>query len=318
MPDPQPRNPNRAVRTYYAVLLWLAETCDRSEFQWFNSFVQKFYRHLLIPLIAIRLNATLKAQEKIQLSIRHSAATRHRFNTFFSDVDLTAIAPHSSEETYQRIRSHLLKWKRWIPSLGELEIYSQEEWNNLQKWLEEFGSTYSFLRDLRKTGWMAREKREHLIPYHQKKAERSHDILVQKHSPQGTWIHPLKKFLAHYTCLLPLSAQPIQWPIYSRYLGYRMNPSSAGALTADELHLSTEETLILLTLCPVIQDYPKQLQDLAQELRKTPEFRANAHALSAIEWTMARGFNRGSPRELPWMPQWLVDLESSFLDTRAL
>jgi hypothetical protein len=127
----------------------------------------------------LRLASTLKARNKqnpVKWLARHSVLNPGQFHLALSDIDLAAIFRRPpSQEDLDRLAKFYRKTRNLIPSFGEVEVYTQAEWNVRQRILDVpgVGSLIKALWNFRKMGWIEKTLSPDIHPYHLYKKERA-------------------------------------------------------------------------------------------------------------------------------------------------
>jgi hypothetical protein len=118
---------------------------------------------LFKPLLFFSLKNEL-GSKLIDLQVRNSILTMEYFHFFYSDVDLSLILVDCDFDHLTKVRKILAKFKRFYPFMGEVEIYSQNEWLELIQLKEKNNFLYSQARVIRKYFWMGAPDDLHQSP----------------------------------------------------------------------------------------------------------------------------------------------------------
>lgn len=266
------------------ILFWLARVTERPIFRPFHQRVRRFYEGTLQRFVKKRL---IKAfpESKLDLILRHSAATGEGFNAFMSDADFTVVigVPFSLEKSDQ-ILNHYLRLKTFLPMLGEIEIFSRSEFERLNALWQREGSLLQLLRDIKKIRWMERKIESHSHPYHIYKAKRATQRLVFKYEDYIPQIDALKvkqnyrllgKGLSrelknlvpvHELSVAITSSLPRSFSTYSHDID-----ATVGSDTKAALCLDREVAICLLSLLPSHDDDDIQLKAVLDLIRNITE-----------------------------------------------
>jgi hypothetical protein len=88
------------------------------------------------------------------LELRNSILTAEYFHFLYSDIDLAVVLKSCEFPELTKVRKILVRYKRFYPPMGEVEIYSVEEWERLLQLKREVESLYVPARSIRKYFWM--------------------------------------------------------------------------------------------------------------------------------------------------------------------
>ena len=117
---------------YYGGLLFFARLTCCLLFWPFHQVVRFAYRRILIPIMNWRLRGQFPISIQVRLEPRHSVKDGRGFNAFLSDIDLSAYLEAPTDENARVIREFVQSWRKYLPFIGELEIYSFDEKRKLQ------------------------------------------------------------------------------------------------------------------------------------------------------------------------------------------
>jgi hypothetical protein len=110
-----------------------------------------------------------------QWVLRNSLTEPWNFSPLFSDIDLALIVEEANQNNLyveEKLTRHA-KLKKWFKILGEVEVYSPEEWQIKTQLLMHHGDLIAYSRSLRKINWMKGDFRNRKGPYHRAKALRA-------------------------------------------------------------------------------------------------------------------------------------------------
>lgn len=161
-------------------LLVAAQKTDAGIGRVFHEVVRLIYLGPVLLFLSRVLRPKGISSDKFELIARHSSTSASDFNAFMSDLDLSAVLPDEMIEYSSEVVRRFFYWKRKLPFIGELELYSRSELEELQKTFIEPNGVYPSIRRVRKLSWM-----ENLLPnavseYHRFKAERSISKILSK------------------------------------------------------------------------------------------------------------------------------------------
>lgn len=162
------------------LLLVAAQKTDTGIGRAFHEMVRLIYLGPVLQFLARVLRPKGISADKFDLIARHSSTSASDFNAFMSDLDLSVVLPDDKIEYSFEVVQRFFYWKRKLPFIGELELYSRSELEELQKIFAEPNGVYPAIRRVRKLSWM-----ENLLPnaiseYHRFKAERSISKILSK------------------------------------------------------------------------------------------------------------------------------------------
>ncbi len=168
--------------------------------------------HLEIPLIRFIL---LSAGAK-EVKLRNSILTPRYFHVLMSDIDISVAFDGEAKFLYDVSKM----MKRFLPNLGEIEIYHLNEWDELET-LSRSPAEDFWLRliQLRKFQWIRKANAQTRTEYHQVKASRAMSILLEKlsHSEppfRGDALFPeVLGASSTYTISLPIQSQFLEHDI---------------------------------------------------------------------------------------------------------
>jgi hypothetical protein len=145
------------------LLYLLAQTFQTKPFRPINEALRLFLVRAMPGFVQLALGG--------KWVLRNSLTEPWNFNPLFSDIDLTLIVEERNQsDVYveKKLQQHA-RLKRWFKILGEVEVYSPEEWQIKNQLLEHHGELIAYSRSLRKINWMKGDFRNRQGPYHRAK-----------------------------------------------------------------------------------------------------------------------------------------------------
>jgi len=288
-----------------------AQVLDRPQMSSFNGMGRKAY----LVLLPILLQSTLP--KRVKLSLRHSAQNGHRFNLFLSDIDLSAFLEKPLEREISLVRKSISYWRKIIPSIGEIEIYTFDEKRELDEIYLKHQEIISFFHNLRKIEWMEAALHVSKSEYHAYKASRSISICLSKISQDlapirsGSLLQTspfverfiTENFSSELGDLTRNSTLP-EAVVDSKFFA---SPIFCGGPSGDKgLKLSRETGHLLLSVIPGSSFFPREVFERVIYLRTGYPRLVELHRdLSRYEMLMFRAFVRSQARELKWMSDWI-------------
>lgn len=264
-----------------------------------NDVVRKIYLRFLPPYVTGVLQKRAPAL-KIQLLARNSVAEPGAFNIFLSDLDFTLIVDR--EPATEELRSILDGYARLARSLwflGELEVYTREEWRILDQVKSEAGSAVDLIWNLRKLLWQKQALASAPSAYHRAKAKRSIRRTFEK----------LRTPLADLDCAF--GEMEISRAIHRNTSGWIRHPEDAATFRGFATYLQwplTDVSAVFLASLPdgEVVEYDRRHSILA--IRERPEVARRFAAVSASELLLCRTKRRFFPREhFPIWEDYLVE-----------
>lgn len=138
----------------YGALLILGELFELKLFSPINFTIRLVYLHFLCPAIKMQILNFSKIPGA-EIVFRHSLTSAWGFNGAYSDIDFTFVTDKKiSEIEVHRVHEATARVKKSFPMLGEIEIFTQEEFSKLRNLDQEHGALLLFLRDVKKISWM--------------------------------------------------------------------------------------------------------------------------------------------------------------------
>lgn len=199
--------------------------------------------------------------------------------------------------------------------MGEFEIYTLTEFEDVRKNMDILGEDFLFLRNLRKIGWIEDDLQNFKTPYHKKKATRSLEkIFMKYHVPfrQAHHNHVTQMSSAVEEFLLKFDLVKINEKYQKKfvnYLGFTVAKKSEQLELAERgLKLNANQCLILLSLIP-FQSEDADLDFKIRALRENSKIFDFWSNLLEIEILTLTAVYRGNTEKFPWMPCWIDKLK---------
>lgn len=150
-----------------SLLLFLAKSFENQYLKVFNEIV----REVLAKSVPIGLELLTGGK----WVVRHSATQKGDYNIFFSDVDLALIVKKADQNDLflEKVLSRYELLKKLFLFLGEIEVYSLEEWQEKKSLAQDNLALLKLSRSYRKMKWMKADFKKNKDSYHKAKAFRS-------------------------------------------------------------------------------------------------------------------------------------------------
>lgn len=267
---------------------------------------------------ALRLASQCKAmgrQNPVKWVARHSVLRPGQFQLALSDIDLSVVYLRSpSEEDLQRLAAFYRQARNWVPSLGEIEVYTRAEWNTRQRIVAVpgVGALIKALWNFRKMGWIENSLLNNPHPYHLYKKERALAACWRKLGENPCAPGPYRRtqlglgFQAQLTAIfealdIPLPARSGAVEFYCDYL--QCTISTAGG-TNGMIHLPPHLALPWLAVLPPAQNLEPELEARVEELRAHPAVQRARKFVVLHQWLGAMSRLRTHPHTAkinePW------------------
>ncbi len=288
------------------MFLPLAIFFDASCFAPVHQFVRFLYANVVCSFLQFSLQR--KAGNRIKIFPRRSStekASARTFSLFFSDLDIGVCV--EQEQDIASIRNHFYQLKRCLLFLGELEVFTFQELEELKLLENDIGELYQFLRDMRKIGWIKGQlKTQKRNPYHRYKDHRALKNIKRKwslrsfHQPVLQATKLLKKYLGNTVGQLPRSCD-FSCSVFCPYLFLRVSLSPRKP--------QLQDWLLLLSCTPTWERGDAQLDEFICTIRKNYDgIRVIFEKLNRLEFLVATAFVRGAKEQEQWHPSWLNQL----------
>ncbi len=240
-----------------------------------------FLAQLLIIILSkfIFFGLKFKFPNISKIYLRHSVSTWLSYNLFLSDVDFTVVV--KDNESFDEILNFLLRLQKSLIFLGEFEIYTQSENNQLLRLQERAGDYWKLIFHLRKID--SRKIKDDQGEYGRLKRERS----------------KLKslKLISRYS----LNLEKIYFKSNETYLINSILTEAMFKYIGDGIYVnevSKEARLILLNIIPI-----QNKKSISVELRHLQELIANFEYLTCLS-------NKKFDCKNSDLANWISDLES--------
>jgi hypothetical protein len=233
------------------------------------------------------------------------------FNVFRSDIDYTLIISEDMGHEAARLYSVYEVWRRNLPMLGELEIYTQAEVDQRERLMLTHGPLLTYIQMLRK--WSRLHKERHSSPYHCEKSELARARILAHIAPSaGSSASArlgagLRDFLAREFGIRTPIEMPARFESASLFLGWSLATEDHSPHPS-RLTLPAPQLAVLLALLP---DYNHRGEIL--DLRREPKIAAAYAAVVMDELLICRSVARDPRRKEPDLAHWLSHLERELL-----
>jgi hypothetical protein len=295
------------IQLYYWCLDRAARLLETRPLNWISFLARQFYLFTLIPALRYRLK---KSFPKADLFIRGSLRTSSGFNLFFSDLDIGI----QSEDRFEEIAAWFASARKWIPSLGEVEIYTSTELVLLRQVLARRGDEHRFIRNIRKIGWKEQELQTAQTDYHRNKCLRSmrkcsRELGVPFGESAARSLQ-LESALNHFfysrSYVYPVDfdrqvARIQRYRLFCPYLGQEI-----GSTEDAKMRLSPTVGMLLLAVTPPAQRRRPKFDEFIDKIRSASlKINACYRDLEIIERLEFQGSRRGLPA--PKLEAWMND-----------
>lgn len=308
--------------TYYSTLLLLAKLTNHFLFKPIHKLVANIYVKIIVPQIETHLKLSVHDQE-VYLKPRHSVKSKNNFNCFLSDLDLSVVFKDSTDKlNCVNVVRRLKELKKFLPFIGEVEIYTQLEIDELSK-LQLKERSYDFLRNLRKIIWMKKSFATGATEYHRYKALRSIDLIyknnfsLESNSPgqleKAITIWANANFAKELGLIQTLLEQNEILPmteVYSDFLGYNFSSQPVSTARVNQLILEKKYIALLLALAPEDHHTMPQLNNsVSAIITSVPTLRTVRQNLARIEALVVLSWSKTQEPVPDWAPLWINRLE---------
>lgn len=307
-----------ATSTYYDTLLHLYRVTETSFFSPLHKSTKYLYRRPV--LWALQKSIAKHFSHNVpKLFARNSTAKKGHFNTFMSDLDLSAVFPETptSSENLRMLSFHQ-SWHKQLPFIGEIQIHTQEEYHRLAALERSRGDLISFLWSLRKIRWMEIALENYSTPYHKRKALRAIQsclIRLGCHRKAEPWgnisfldsssAKNLKKIFIRHGLSVPRHIKDNrEIRVFSPHMDFWI--SNKRSYTDNLLVLPGKTILIFLALLPPDQVYPEPIE----EIKKLPKIKKVKKQLLQYESLMVKSTLRTRPHLEKENLSWLEKIDA--------
>ena len=270
-----------------------------------NVILFPLYRYGLPRLLEFYLSQ--KANSNIRVFIRQGVKSSFKkFNFLFSDIDIgLVIEDHCDENSLKKNYYHL---KKYIKSLGEVEIYTSAEFDLYNKKPEVFLNLYYKIRKIRQLNWLRGRVQEQAWrgSYHRLKDHRKIFILISELKLKSSFnaVDAILEDLKNYTeNEFEFNNGDLSFEIPHIYCDYLSQSIS--------LKNQINNKIFLLAATPTANKGHDKLDDLIKTVRlKNPQVEKVFLQLNEHELLIARAFIRGAPQPEAWHKRWVSQLEA--------
>jgi hypothetical protein len=269
---------------------------------------------------------------EFRLIPRHSSTVAGDFNAFQSDLDLTVILDDSRLDCAGEVVTRYHRWKKRLPFMGELEIYSSSEHLRLERILQDESCVYPVIRRIRKLSWMEQALHDAPSRYHRAKMERSIAKILSKEDIDFSK-HPLdyraefsERVKSHMDCWFEGDffaefsdeTESMRQGIRSDYLATSLIVVQSRPPKPGELCLPEALIFTLLALTPRAHFEPSSVENLVCRLRSLPLVRKRWEEVSEIEYLTFQAVLRAQLSVSDADRHWLAGFNESFNLARSL
>lgn len=284
-------------------------------------------RVLLPPVLncvlRLRVWQRITIDGRADFFVRGSLLDLSDYNPFFSDWDIglvisdECLRDETWDENRRRILDRIQKLRKIIPPLGELEIYSRTEKQELDEIQNEIGPFYRRLRSLRKIKWVEDKLSEASGSVYQTvKARRGLQrcyarlgLAIEETFHSDGWIRALNEVsdfaIQEFGEAEVEGFDPEGREIYQPYLD-RNVPTAA---------LSRRQLVVLFSVLPPLKIENSSLESAVLQARRALRIRRACERLSRGEELIVQGVMRTFLRSDAGYEKWL---EALHLCSRAL
>lgn len=313
---------------YYTALLLLSKFTDQPIFRPLHALTAGVYMQVMTPFIQFKLRRTV-GDPTLRIIPRHSAQSGHNFNCFLSDLDLSVIFKKWDQDALLGIQviDCLQKLKKLMLFIGEVEIYTQHEADELDLEIKASEKAYNFIRPLRKVQWMRQSHEQGPSKYHKFKALRSIRLIFknvfssekndneQISTAISVWAescYPME--LKVIDKMLVENATLISDRVYSDYLGYHFLQDSK-LQSGNQIALEKRYVGLLLALVPEDHHGDPQLNFVVRKIiNEAPKLKKERHSLARIEALIVQSWSRTQYPVPDWAPLWIERLKQISVD----
>jgi hypothetical protein len=242
-----------------------------------------------------------------------------QFSVLESDLDCSILLPrpHTATELEQ-VKAAYRAAQRFLPFLGELEIYENWEHEIKSRILAEYGLELDFITQLRKWTWLKASYDRFESRYHRRKLARSLRRLQKRIGLQLETLFPgpsdgervMMAALSVLTRTLPQwknMTVPHFQEFRSGYLGWTIARAASQPRPENNFVIagSLSECSVLLAICPDSTFLQPQLKDALSEWREDSAVRRLLSAICIHEYITTLSVARTvTPEENPDLPHW--------------
>jgi hypothetical protein len=224
---------------------------------------------------------------------RNSIFDAERFNLFLSDIDFSVVG---NSEDFPKLLSVHHCLKKVLVNLGEIELYTEAEWETLSvSESSPLNSYWTTVYLIRKLKWQSRKLEASRTRYESLKHERGIAITLERLNSKSISL----KYNDVFSGLVPESpSQKFYLPRYSSFLEHQLTLSPApGAI----FFSSPEEVSTLLKVLPETEENPAHLWN-----KQVKHLLIKRERLLTLTSMRVRNF---SSAEKKLAEKWLEDLD---------
>lgn len=273
---------------------------------------------------ALRLASRLTTRNKnnpLKWIARHSVLNRGQFQLALSDIDLSVVYLRPpSEEDLNHLAAFYHQARNFVPSLGEIEVYTQAEWNTRQRILgiAGVGALIQTLWNFRKMGWIEKSLTTESHPYHVYKKERALAACWKKLGEEPNTPGPYRRanlslgFEAQLTDIfrtlnldIPAHSEPVEF-----YCDYLQCTITSIRSAKGMIQLPPGLALMLLAVLPPAQNLEPELENKVRALRACPAVERARKFIVLHQWLGAMSRLRTHPSTAKINEPWRQRLKS--------
>lgn len=196
--------------------------------------LHEFFRKAFLLISPHLINVLLARYGSVEwvLIPRHSLMEKGEFNLCMSDLDFSVIVTRPSD--VMKVRQFWSEARKWLPNLGEVEIYTRAERQLLDEWsTHEFAVWWRKLQLIRKWSWIAKAEMDH--PYHELKRIRALEKIRRKFTVTNRTVLGENHFFGEV-----LANNSLSFQLWSHYLNAWISGNHAAPDESDTLNLVFE------------------------------------------------------------------------------
>jgi hypothetical protein len=285
----------------------LARAADATRGPRFDAIHEAFRRFFLsgiIPSVGFVLRRALRPA-RVSLVARNSVLEPRNFRVFESDLDASLVFEGAvAEDSLALGRRLYARLQRWLPMLGELEIYERRELRLKEKVAAAAGPVVDMIWLLRKWSWQHKRLSEAPSLYHRRKAERSIRRIQDRLNLSGVALFPTAADARTVGARVDAQLKglprrdpggPIDAPAGFLEWGIRSSESAESRSGELRLFCAGPAALALLSILPDGEILCPQEREKLEDLRRTPQVARTLLAVALAEWSLLRSVERTNP-----------------------
>ncbi len=270
-----------------------------------HGFFRLIYLHAFTPMFSRYLQGRHR-RFRFVLACRHSLATGRGFNVFRSDIDyaLVCFAEPPRQAVFELIADYR-RLQKYFPFVGELEIYTDDEWNEKLQLEQDFPEILDLIRILRKSSWQRAILRGSPSPFHRRKTKRA--LRRMRDGPRR-----MRRYLQNLGASFPEKRGGVAVPglsAFSHFLGWSFG-TAISKNTALAISLSATDCVLLAAILPGGEDGLPDFRARIFQLRRAPQVKAPFLAVCRAEYLLCRSVKRSRAELDPKLEAWMRDLET--------